>query len=64
MSNKPTHNLCLAIGEAKNTRWHRVAGLWQTKDGDGYTGEIPTGLSITGRIGIFPAKTDDNGGAQ
>ncbi len=32
MSNKPTHNLCLAIGEAKNTRWHRVAGLWQTKD--------------------------------
>ena len=44
MSNKPTHDLCIISGEGKAAVWTRVAALWPTKDGDGFSGEIPTGF--------------------
>ena len=56
MSNKPTHDLTLISGEGKAAQFVRVAAVWPTKDGTGFTGEIPAGLTITGRFGLFPRK--------
>jgi hypothetical protein len=38
-----------------------VTPLWPTKDGTGFTGEIPQGVTITGRVGILvrKEKSDD-----
>ena len=59
MSNRPTHDLILITGDGDLAEFHRIAALWPTKDGTGYTGKIPAGVTITGRIGIFPRKADD-----
>lgn len=59
MSNKPTHDLTLISGEGKTAQFVRIAAVWPTKDGTGYTGEIPAGVTITGRFGIFPRKEKD-----
>ena len=56
MSNKPTHDLTLISGEGKAAQFVRVAAVWPTKDGTGFTGEIPAGVTITGRFGLFPRK--------
>lgn len=60
-NNKPTHDLTLISGEGKGAQFTRIAALWPTKDGAGYTGEIPAGVAITGRVGIFPRKDRDEG---
>jgi len=57
-SNAPTHRLCVIEGEGDKARFIEVAGLWTTKSGEGFTGTIPSGLSITGRIGVFPIKSE------
>ena len=59
MSNKPTHELCIVSGEGKAAVWTRVAGLWPTKDGEGFSGEIPTGVLVTGRVVIVKRKTTE-----
>ncbi len=61
MSNKPTHDLTQIAGEGKNAQFTRVAALWPTKDGAGFTGEIPAGVTITGRIAILARKDKDEG---
>ena len=59
MSNKPTHDLTLITGEGKTAQFTRVAAVWPTKDGQGFTGEIPAGVTITGRFGLFPRKENN-----
>jgi hypothetical protein len=56
MANKPTHDLTVISGEGKTAQFVRVAPLWPTKDGTGFTGEIPQGVTITGRVGILVRK--------
>ena len=56
---KPTHDLCIVFGEGKSAIWTRVAALWPTKDGDGFSGEIPPGVMVTGRVVIQKRKADD-----
>jgi hypothetical protein len=54
----------LISGEGKAAQFVRIAAVWPTKDGSGFTGEIPNGVTITGRFGLFPRKADtkdDNG---
>ena len=58
MSNKPTHDLCIVSGEGKTAVWTRVAALWPTKD-EGFSGEIPQGVSVSGRVVIQKRKTDE-----
>ena len=59
MANKPTHDLTLISGEGRNAQFIRVAPLWVTKDGTGFTGEIPQGMTITGRIGVLVRREKD-----
>jgi hypothetical protein len=56
MSNKPTHELHIVSGEGKAAVWTRVAGLWPTKDGEGFSGDIPSGIHVTGRVVIMKRK--------
>lgn len=58
MSNKPTHYLTSISGEGDKARFTRIAPLWETKSGAGWTGEIPAGLTISGRVGIFSIEKD------
>lgn len=63
---KPTHFLNVVSGEGKTAVFTRVAALWPTQN-NGYSGEIPASVSITGRVVILAAKAaaePDNGGAQ
>ena len=59
MSNKPTHYLKSISGEGDKARFTTLAPLWETKSGEGWTGEIPAGLAVSGRIGVFPIKRED-----
>ena len=59
MSNKPTHDLTVISGEGKAAQFTRVAAVWPTKEGNGFTGEIPAGITITGRFGLFPRQDKD-----
>lgn len=59
MSKKPTHDLTVISGEGRNATFTRVAALWPTKDGTGFTGEVPAGVSITGRVAILARKEQD-----
>jgi hypothetical protein len=61
MSNKPTHDLTTIAGEGKSAQFTRIAAVWPTKDGQGFTGEIPAGITVTGRFAILPRKEKDEG---
>ena len=50
--NAPTHDLCAVSGEGRSAVWTRIAALWPTKDGSGFTGEIPAGVMVGGRVVI------------
>ncbi len=56
---KPTHDLCIVSGEGKTAIWTRVAALWPTKDGEGFTGEIPAGVTVSGRLVIQKRKAGE-----
>ncbi len=56
MSNKPTHDLTQISGEGKTAQFTRIAAVWPTKDGVGFTGEIPAGIMITGRFAVLLRK--------
>lgn len=58
---RPTHRLVAISGEGQSARFTEIAVLWPAKSG--FTGEIPAGVSITGRFGIF-AIGEKKGGAQ
>jgi hypothetical protein len=53
---KPTHDLTAISGEGKSANFVRIAPLWPTKDGSGFTGEIPEGITITGRFAVLARK--------
>jgi len=55
---KPTHHLLSVSGEGEKAQFTRIVALWPTREGGGYTGEIPAGITITGRIFIRAAETD------
>lgn len=55
---KPTHHLMTVTGEGEKGQFTRIAALWPTKGG-GYSGEIPAGISITGRIVILATEGGD-----
>jgi len=59
MAGKPTHDLTVISGEGKSAQFTRVAAVWPTKDGTGFTGDIPAGVTITGRFAILPRKEKD-----
>ena len=59
MANKPTHDLTVISGEGRSANFLRVAPLWATKDGTGFTGEIPSGVMVTGRVAILARKDKD-----
>ena len=59
MSNKPTHDLCIVSGEGKTAIWTRVAALWPTQTGDGFSGEIPAGVMVSGRVVIQKRKAGE-----
>ena len=60
MSNRPTHHLSLVTehatkdGEVKR-RFHEIAPLWRTEKGN-ISGQIPDGMTLSGRILITTAK--------
>jgi hypothetical protein len=56
MTNKPTHDLVMITGEGKAAQFTRVAAAWPKKEGDGYTGEIPAGITVSGRFALLPRK--------
>lgn len=60
--NRPTHRLVL-VSERQIIRDHKpttrttyseICGLWPTEKGN-LSGEIPSGMSLTGRVIITPA---------
>lgn len=56
MNQRPTHVLNVVTGEGQASRFTEIAGLWPTRDGNGFTGEIPAGITITGRLVILKRK--------
>ena len=67
--NKPTHRLLLATERetrsngttTTKTVYHELCALWPTKSG-GMSGELPKGLSVSGRLVIVrgDAAEDDS----
>lgn len=57
----PTHFLNVVTGEGKAARFTEVAALWPTKDGTGFTGEIATGITVSGRLVILKRKEREPG---
>ena len=65
MSKKPTHDLVAISGDGRTATFTRVAALWPKKDGgSGFTGEIPAGVTITGRIAILARKDQAEGDSE
>jgi hypothetical protein len=58
-SERPTHVLNVVSGEGKSARFTEVAALWPTKDGNGFSGDIPSCMTITGRIVILKRKDSE-----
>lgn len=55
----PTHDLCIVTGDKEKAVWTRVAPLWPTKDGEGFTGTIQPGIQISGRVVIQKRKDSE-----
>jgi len=49
----------MITGEGKAAQFTRVAAAWPKKEGDGYTGEIPAGITVSGRFALLPRKGQD-----
>ena len=47
---KPSHKVFVVEGEGDNTFWHRCGSAWPHKDGKGLNMQIPTGMSLSGRV--------------
>lgn len=58
MSNKPTHYLTIVNGDGDKAVFTRIAALWPTRT-EGLAGDIPAGVTITGRVVILPVKAND-----
>lgn len=60
--NQPELNLWLVIdqGDKKKARWIKLTGLWKTKDGNGYAGQLQSHMTVPpgSRLVLMPPKTD------
>ena len=59
MANQPTHDLKIVSGESEKAKFTTIAAVWPTKDGKGFTGEIPTGIMVSGRFILSLRKSPD-----
>jgi hypothetical protein len=61
INERPTHFLNVVTGEGKAARFTEVAALCPTKDGNGFTGEVAPGITISGRLVILKRKEREPG---
>jgi hypothetical protein len=47
---RPSHKVYVVEGEGDEAFWHRCGSAWPHKDGKGLNMQIPTGMSISGRV--------------
>ncbi|OYV36441.1 MAG: hypothetical protein B7Z80_15570 [Rhodospirillales bacterium 20-64-7] len=61
MSNKPTHTANVVReapeGSDKKAQFFPIAAVWEHDDKDGYTIDLPPGVTVYGRIVIRRNKT-------
>jgi CHC2 zinc finger len=56
---KPSHKVFVVEGEGDNAFWHRAGSAWPHKDGKGLNMQIPTGMSLSGRVVLREFTEDD-----
>ena len=56
---KPSHKVYVVEGEGENAFWHRAGSAWPRKDGRGLNMQIPTGMSLSGRVVLREFTEDD-----
>lgn len=56
---KPSHKVYVVEGEGDNAFWHRAGSAWPHKDGKGLNMQIPTGMSLSGRVVLREYTEDD-----
>ena len=53
---KPTHDLAIVTGEGDKAEFTRIAAVWPTKTGGGFSGTIPAGITVSGRFVLLERK--------
>ena len=56
---KPSHKVFVVEGECDTAFWHRAGSAWPHKDGKGLNMQIPTGMSLSGRVVLREFTEDD-----
>jgi CHC2 zinc finger len=56
---KPSHKVFVVEGEGDSAFWHRAGSAWPHKDGKGLNMQIPTGMSLSGRVVLREYTADD-----
>ena len=56
---RPSHNVYVVEGEGENAFWHRAGSAWPHKDGKGLNMQIPTGMSLHGRVVLREYSEED-----
>ena len=64
MANQKTHLNAYVVneigkGDNKRDQWTRVGTVFPFKEGEGFHLVIPEGISISGKVVIRPAKSDE-----
>jgi|SRR5688572_2641768 len=56
---RPSHKVFVVEGEGESSFWHRAGSAWPHKDGKGLNMQIPTGMSLSGRVVLREFTEDD-----
>jgi hypothetical protein len=56
---KPSHKVFVVEGEGDNAFWHRAGSAWPHKDGKGLNVQIPSGMSLSGRVVLREYTEED-----
>jgi hypothetical protein len=56
---KPSHKIFVVEGEGDSAFWHRAGSGWPHKDGKGLNLQIPSGMSLHGRVVLREYTADD-----
>jgi hypothetical protein len=56
---RPSHKVFVVEGEGDNAFWHRAGSAWPHKDGKGLNMQIPTGMSLSGRVVLREYTEED-----
>jgi hypothetical protein len=56
---RPSHKVFVVEGEGENAFWHRAGSAWPHKDGKGLNMQIPTGMSLSGRVVLREYNEED-----